>query len=151
MKIIQVAGRSNSGKTTFIKNLIPELNKLGQVGVIKHLGDHDYILEEGKDTTGFFEAGARISIGVDISKSVVTIRRNSLDEMLLFLFQQGMDFAVIEGFKKRSFPKIVIGDLQVEKSILTNPDITKVITSLDLFEDFHYKIPTGADADVNGE
>ena len=151
MRIIHVAGRSNSGKTTFIKNLIPELNKLGHVGVIKHLGDHEYILEEGKDTTGFFDAGAQISIGVDISKSVIAMRKNSLDEMLLFLFQQGMDFAIIEGFKKRSFPKIVIGDLHAEKSILTNPDIATVITSLDLFENFHHKISTGADAYVNGE
>ena len=27
MKIIQVSGRSNSGKTTFIRKLIPELKK----------------------------------------------------------------------------------------------------------------------------
>jgi GTPase SAR1 family protein len=38
MKIIQIVGTSNSGKTTFIKNLIPELKKLGTVAVIKHLG-----------------------------------------------------------------------------------------------------------------
>lgn len=44
MKIIQVAGRSNSGKTTFIRKLIPELKKIGPVGVIKHLGDHEYHL-----------------------------------------------------------------------------------------------------------
>jgi molybdopterin-guanine dinucleotide biosynthesis protein MobB len=34
MKIIQVVGRSNSGKTTFIRKLIPELKKIGPVGVI---------------------------------------------------------------------------------------------------------------------
>ena len=54
MKIIQIVGRSNSGKTTFIRNLIPELKKRGSVAVIKHLGDHIYNIEEGKDTIGFF-------------------------------------------------------------------------------------------------
>ena len=46
MKIIQVVGRSNSGKTTFIKQLIPILKTQGRVAVIKHLGDHEYELEE---------------------------------------------------------------------------------------------------------
>jgi len=46
MKIIHIVGRSNSGKTTFIRTLIPELKKLGTVAGIKHLGDHEYQLEK---------------------------------------------------------------------------------------------------------
>jgi molybdopterin-guanine dinucleotide biosynthesis protein MobB len=136
MKIIQVVGSSNSGKTTFIKNLIPELKKLGNVAVIKHLGDHTYHIEEGKDTTLFFEAGVDISIGIDSDKAVVAIRKNTLEDIFGMLIDQGMDFAVIEGFKKRSFPKIVIGSLPVDKCILTNPAVSEVITSLSLFENF---------------
>ena len=136
MKIIQVVGNSNSGKTTFIKNLIPELKKIGNVAVIKHLGDHTYHIEEGKDTTIFFDAGADISVGIDSFKAVVAIRKNSLEDVFGMLFDQGMDFAVIEGFKQRSFPKIVIGSLPAENCILTNPAVSKVITSLDLFENF---------------
>ena len=137
MKIIQVVGRSNSGKTTFIKNLIPELKKKGNVAVIKHLGDHDYQLEEGKDTTVFFDAGAEIAIGIDVHKSVAAIRKNTLDDALHLLVDQGMDFAIIEGFKQRSFPKIVIGDLTVDRCILINPATDEVIASLNLFEDFN--------------
>jgi len=136
MKIIQVVGSSNSGKTTFIKNLIPELKKIGNVAVIKHLGDHTYHIEEGKDTTIFFDAGADISIGIDSHKAVVAIRKNTLENILGMLFDQGMDFAVIEGFKKRSYPKIVIGSLHADKCILTNPAVSEVITSLNLFENF---------------
>jgi molybdopterin-guanine dinucleotide biosynthesis protein MobB len=136
MKIIQVVGSSNSGKTTFIKKLIPELKKIGNVAVIKHLGDHAYHIEEGKDTTIFFDAGADISIGVDSHKAVVAIRKNTLEDILSMLSDQGMDFAVIEGFKKRSYPKIVIGSLHADKCILTNPAVSEVITSLDLFENF---------------
>lgn len=136
MKIIQVVGRSNSGKTTFIKNLVPELKKIGNVAVIKHLGDHTYHIQEGKDTTLFFEAGADISIGIDSEKAVVTTRKNSLEDIFGVLFDQGMDFTIIEGFKKRSFPKIVIGNLPADTAILTNPTVSEVIHSLSLFENF---------------
>jgi molybdopterin-guanine dinucleotide biosynthesis protein MobB len=136
MKIIQVVGNSNSGKTTFIKNLIPELKKKGNVAVIKHLGDHTYNIEEGKDTTVFFNAGADISVGIDSDKAVAAIRKNTLDDVLGMLFDQEMDFAIIEGFKQRSFPKIVIGNLTADSSILKNPSVDEVISSLNLFENF---------------
>ena len=123
MKIIQVVGRSNSGKTTFIKDLIPELKKKGKVAVVKHLGDHTYTIEEGKDTTVFFDAGADMSVGIDSEKAVAAIRKNALDDILGMLLDQDMDFAIIEGFKQRSFPKIVIGNLTADTSILTNPSV----------------------------
>jgi len=134
MKIIQIVGSSNSGKTTFIKNLIPELKKKGNVAVIKHLGDHTYNIGEGKDTTVFFDAGADISVGIDSDKAVAAIRKNTLDDVLDLLLDQDMDFAIIEGFKQRSFPKIVIGSLTADTCILTNPSVNEVITSLNLFE-----------------
>jgi molybdopterin-guanine dinucleotide biosynthesis protein MobB len=136
MKIIQVVGTSNSGKTTFIKNLIPELKKIGTVAVIKHLGDHTYHVDEGKDTTVFFDAGADISVGIDSHKAVVALRPNTLEDIFGMLFDQGMDFAIIEGFKQRSFPKIVIGTLPAEKCVLINPGVSDVIASLSLFENF---------------
>ncbi|MEI7649541.1 MAG: molybdopterin-guanine dinucleotide biosynthesis protein B [Methanomicrobiales archaeon] len=139
MKIIQIVGRSNSGKTTFIKQLIPKLKTHGRVAVIKHLGDHEFELEDGKDTTGFFDAGADISVGIDAHKSVVAIRNNSLESTLQILFEQGIDFTVIEGFKQTAFPRIVIGDLKTDQCVLTNPCPDEVLASLDAFEDFILK------------
>jgi molybdopterin-guanine dinucleotide biosynthesis protein MobB len=136
MKIIQVVGRSNSGKTTFIRNLVPFLKKIGDVAVIKHLGDHDYHLDEGKDTTHFFDAGAKVAIGIDSHKSVVVIRNNSLESMLDLLLKQGIDYVVIEGFKQKPFPKIVIGSLSIDHCVLTNPEIDTVIASIDLFANY---------------
>jgi molybdopterin-guanine dinucleotide biosynthesis protein MobB len=136
MKIIQVTGRSNTGKTTFIKSLIPVLNTKGRVAVIKHLADHDFLLEKGKDTTGFLDAGAEISAGIDANKSVIALQNNSLDAILTLLKGQGMDFALIEGFKQRSFKKIVIGDLQVEGCILRNPTVDDVIASIGRFDTY---------------
>jgi molybdopterin-guanine dinucleotide biosynthesis protein MobB len=136
MKIIHVAGRSNTGKTTLIKQLIPALAEKGSVGVIKHLGDHRYELAQGKDTTEFFSAGATIAVGIDAEKSVAAIRTTNLDDSLSFLHSEGMDFAVIEGFKARSFPKIILGDLAAENCVLRNPSVMDVIANLDRFSDY---------------
>ena len=136
MKIIQVTGRSNTGKTTFIRALIPVLNTRGKVAVIKHLRDHEFHLDEQKDTTGFFQAGAELSVGIDENKSVVAVRNNSLDTMLALLKGQGVDFTIIEGFKDRPFRKIVIGDLQIEGCILRNPTIEDVVASIDRFDTY---------------
>jgi molybdopterin-guanine dinucleotide biosynthesis protein MobB len=136
MKIIQVVGSSGSGKTTFIRKLIPELKKQGTVAVVKHLGEHTFTIEEGKDTTVFFETGADISVGIDSHKAIAAIRKNSLEDVLRMLFNQGIDFAVVEGFKQRRYPKIVIGNITAENCILSNPTVNEVFRSLDLFENF---------------
>jgi len=136
MKIIQVVGSSGSGKTTFIRKLIPALKKQGTVAVVKHLGEHTFTIEEGKDTTVFFETGADISVGIDSHKAIAAIRKNTLEDVLRMLFNQGIDFAVIEGFKQRSYPKIVIGNIPAENCILSNPTVNEVSRSLDLFENF---------------
>lgn len=139
MKIIQIVGRSNSGKTTFINNLIPALKRKGTVAVVKHLGDHDYTLEKGKDTTAFFNGGADISVGIDSHKAIIAIHKNSLDDILSILCDEGMDYAIIEGFKTRTFPKIVIGDLISEPCVLKDPTVDQVVASLPAFEDYYNK------------
>jgi len=137
MKIIHVAGVSGTGKTTFIHTLIPVLKARGPVGVIKHIGHHDLSLEEGKDTTRFFEAGARISAGIDREKTVTAIRETDLDEILVMLCDAGMQFVVIEGFKARPYPKIVIGGLDDAGNVLmTDPTIDEVLARLDECEEF---------------
>jgi molybdopterin-guanine dinucleotide biosynthesis protein MobB len=137
MKIIQVAGLANTGKTTFIRDLIPALSAQGKVAVIKHLGDHEFNMEDGKDTTVFFEAGAEISVGIDAEKSVIATRKNALDDILRLCKHQQIDFVVLEGFKERKFPRIVIGDLIIDNCVLANPRVNDVIDSLDAFEDFN--------------
>ena len=56
--------------------------------------------------------------------------------MLDLLFSRGIDITVIEVFKQKPFPKIVIGNLTIDNCILTNPDNATVISSLHLFADY---------------
>lgn len=137
MKIIHIAGVSGTGKTTFINSLVPALKARGPVGVIKHIGHHDIDLEEGKDTTRFFESGARISAGIDSEKTIATLRETNLDEILIMLCDAGIQFAVIEGFKSRPLPKFVIGGLEeAEQVLMTDPTVDDVLARLDGCEEF---------------
>ena len=137
MKIIQIVGRSNAGKTTFIRSLIGGLSAHGTVGAVKRLGHHGFALEPGKDTTLFYEAHAALSSGIDGDKSVIISRENSLDATLEILCNAGVDYAILEGFKSRLFPRIVIGDLESENVVLRNPSVDDVIAALPEFEDFY--------------
>ncbi|HQD25419.1 MULTISPECIES: molybdopterin-guanine dinucleotide biosynthesis protein B [Methanoculleus] len=137
MKIIQIVGRSNAGKTTFIKSLIPALSAHGVVGVVKHLGHHGFALEPGKDTTVYYDSHAALSCGVDDDKSVLIRRENDLDSTLEVFCNAGVDYAILEGFKSRQFPRIVIGDLASENVVLRNPTVDEVIAVLERFENYY--------------
>ncbi len=133
MKVIPVTGLSGSGKTTFIRSLIPVLARFGPVGTVKHSGHHSMLLPKGKDTTVMFEAGARVVAGIDQGKTLVTLKGTVLTDALDILAGQGIAIAIMEGYKGSSLPKIVIGDIDLEGCILRNPDPEDVIGSLDLF------------------
>ena len=136
MKVIHIAGFSNSGKTTFISALIPELKKLGTVGVVKHIGHHGYSLAEGKDTTRFFSAGAAASAGIDAQKSVLILQENNLEQVLEIFCDSGIEYAVVEGFKERPSPKIIIGEVpEAENVLLRDPSIEDVLSHLEEFSD----------------
>jgi molybdopterin-guanine dinucleotide biosynthesis protein MobB len=136
MRVINVIGHSNSGKTTFISRLVVKLKERGEVATIKHLGHKTYSLEQGKDTTVFFENGVFASVGIDNSKSVITTRENSLTLVLDILADRGIDFAIIEGFKSKEMPSVVIGDLVSGNPILKNPGIDELTGALDNFPEY---------------
>jgi molybdopterin synthase catalytic subunit len=136
VKVIPVAGTSGSGKTTFIRALLPLLARYGPVGAVKHVGHHAMEVAEGKDTTVIFDAGARAVAGIDLEKTIVTLRGTSVTDALDILAGQGVAFAIVEGFKGSLWPKIVIGDLEAEGCILRNPAPEDVIQAFGRFPDY---------------
>ena len=152
MKVIHIAGFSNTGKTTFIRELLPELENLGPTGVVKHIGHHGLSLPEGKDTTLFHEAGAVASAGIDAQKSVLILKETDLERILELLCDAGVQYAVVEGFKEKPYPKVVIGDVPgATHVILTNPSVEEVLSHLGEFPDmvtregFFREIEAGCD------
>lgn len=137
MRIIQVIGRSNSGKTTFIRSLVRLLIRERSVATIKHLGHHPFHLEEGKDTTLFFETGVTASVGVDDGKVVTAFRDPTLAGSLTALADRDIDIAIIEGFKSVNLPAVVIGELSSSNCVVKDPFPEDMMPLLDRFPEFH--------------
>lgn len=110
--IVSFVGRSNSGKTTLIERVIPELVRAGyRVATVKHAG-HGFDLDtEGKDSWRHKRAGA---------SSVVVVSRGSLamfadvpeemkvEEVRDRFLDSSYDLIIAEGWKSEGYPKIVI-------------------------------------------
>jgi molybdopterin synthase catalytic subunit len=133
MIVIQVVGTSGTGKTTFIRDLVTRLIFRGNVAVIKHLGHHTFPLEQGKDTTEFFNAGIAVSVGVDEEKAVMLSRDNGLETVLHELCDAGVVITIVEGFKSLVYPRIVFGDLPSDQVVLRNPPVENVEENLARF------------------
>ena len=115
MKVISIIGKKKSGKTTLIEDLIMRLRDYGSVGCIKHAQELD--LDESKDTTRLFNAGAEVVIGssehatLKISKNKNKNKNLNLKEQLKDMADSGMDFVLVEGFKSSDLPKIALNPL----------------------------------------
>ncbi len=117
MKVISIIGEKKSGKTTLIEDLIIRLRDYGSVGCIKHAQELD--LDESKDTTRLFNAGAEVVIGssehvtlkLSRSKSKSLNQNLNLKEQLKDMADSGMDFVLVEGFKSSDLPKIALSTL----------------------------------------
>ncbi|MGA9140327.1 MAG: molybdopterin synthase [Methanocella sp.] len=110
MKVISVVGYKKTGKTTLVERLVSELKKQGTVGTVKH--SRDEILPYGGDTDRHLDSGATVTIGVTPTRSIKILRSTDVKDALRELSFEGVDFAVVEGFKQSSLPKIAIGDVE---------------------------------------
>ena len=123
--IVSFVGRSNSGKTTLIERVIPELVRAGyRVATVKHAG-HGFDLDtEGKDSWRHKRAGA---------SSVIVMSRGSLamfadvpDEMKVEEIRDrfldvSYDLIIAEGWKSEGYLKIVVIREQVGE-VPVSPD-----------------------------
>ena len=114
MKVIAVVGTKKTGKTSLVTALVRSLARYGRVGTIKNMAGHP--VDRG-DTRRHFEAGADVVIGLGEAKLKVSRERGNLDAALADLAAEGMDYAVVEGFKHSRLPKIVMADIEVPNVI----------------------------------
>ncbi len=120
MKAVGVVGYRNVGKTTLVERLVSRLADRGRVVTVKGI-HHDVDVDEpGKDTYRHREAGADAVVGITPSYTF-EIRREGRRppetgvetlEATLTDLEPGTDFAVVEGFKQSSLPKILVGDVE---------------------------------------
>jgi molybdopterin-guanine dinucleotide biosynthesis protein B len=121
--VITIVGHSNSGKTTLIEKLIPELKRRGyRVGTIKHTHHGFSMDQKGKDTYRHRAAGADAVLAaspgqIALVKSMPDV---SLDNLLAFF--QEMDIVLVEGFKQDKKPKIEVFRSQIHQTPLFPED-----------------------------
>jgi len=119
--IISIVGKSNSGKTTLVEKLIPELMKRGyRVATIKH-NKHGFDIDhEGKDSWRHKKAGAWATViasptqlafigDIDYDYSLGEIRDHFLNEA---------DVILAEGYKGNPFPKIEVFRAELKRELL---------------------------------
>ena len=131
--IVSVVGASNSGKTTFLEKLVPELSRRGyRIGTVKH-DVHGFEMDkEGKDTWKHRRAGAQ-TVAISSPSMVASIRSTEgemdLDELAGRYFWRE-DILITEGYKRSHYPKIEIFRSAVEKEPLCGPqdNLAAVVT-----------------------
>ncbi len=133
LPIISIVGASDSGKTTFLEKLIPELAGRGyRVGAIKHDAHGFEMDREGKDTWRLKRAGATV-IAISSPAQVASIRQfdeeMSLGEIAARFFWTE-DILITEGFKRERFPKIEVFRSAVEPNPICGPgdNLVAVVT-----------------------
>lgn len=136
--IISIVGKSDSGKTTLIEKIVPELVRRGyRVTTVKHDLHGFEIDKEGKDSWRHKQAGAH---GVIISspQKVALIRDVDKDmslEELRESFGGDADLILSEGFKKDVQPKIEVFRKEVHGELLcTKEDNLVAIASNRCFD-----------------
>jgi molybdopterin-guanine dinucleotide biosynthesis protein B/molybdopterin-guanine dinucleotide biosynthesis protein len=101
--LVAVVGKSDSGKTTLIERLLPELSALGlTVGTVKHDAHGFDIDHPGKDSWRHGQAGARAYAVASPDRLAFVTRLD--DELPLAIiarrFFAGFDLVVAEGYKR---------------------------------------------------
>jgi len=114
MKVISVVGTKKTGKTALVAALVSSLARHGKVGTIKNMAGHP--VDRG-DTKRHFDAGADVVIGLGEAQLMVTRERGDLDSALAELQAEGVDYAVVEGFKHSRLPKIVMAEIDAPNMV----------------------------------
>ena len=135
-KLAAVSGVKNSGKTTFLAALIPELKALGiTAAVIKHDGHSFQPDREGTDTCRLLAAGAMGAAVFDGEKFQAVKYARVTEQELAALFPEA-DLILLEGFKYSPYPKI-----EILRSAVSREPVCDPATLLGLVTDTEVRLP----------
>lgn len=104
-------GRSNSGKTSLLERLIPELGRRGyRLAVLKHFHQRGVTFDKpGKDSWRLAQAGAD-QVVLAAPDKTITIQHHKeeppLEQVLVQI--RGVDLVLVEGHKDAPVPKIEV-------------------------------------------
>ena len=129
--IVAIVGRSNSGKTTIVEKLIPELKSRGyRVAAIKHSHHSLKFDEPGKDSWRYAQAGSD-AVAIASPDKVVLIKPNRGDlgiEQVARLLGDDYDIVLAEGFKQSKVPKIEVHRQEIGPLLSSLTNLIAIVT-----------------------
>ncbi|MCU7906139.1 MAG: molybdopterin-guanine dinucleotide biosynthesis protein B [Candidatus Thiodiazotropha sp. (ex Epidulcina cf. delphinae)] len=135
--LLGFAAYSGTGKTTLLKQLIPQLRDAGmRVGVIKHAHHQVEFDRPGKDSYELRKAGAgrvllatsrRWALMVDEAEE----QEPSLPQLLERLGTSVLDLVLVEGFRHLAFPKIELHRTSLKKPLIFPEDSSVIAIASD--------------------
>jgi molybdopterin-guanine dinucleotide biosynthesis protein MobB len=115
--VIRILGRSGSGKTTFITNIIGRFSQL-KFSTIKHTRQKLDLVNNSKDTGKHLESGAVATFGIGKDSTEIVLRNHSLElEKAIQLLSIHSDIILIEGARESDFPTILLGETPPDAKI----------------------------------
>ncbi len=131
--LLGFAAWSGTGKTTLLKQLIPQLKGRGiRIAAIKHTHHNVEFDQPGKDSYELRHAGAEQILVASARRSML-IKENSapqqepdLQQLIRQLDHDLLDLVLIEGFKHEAIPRIELHRSSVGKPLLY-PDDPEII------------------------
>lgn len=109
--IISIVSKKQSGKTTLLEKLIPELKRRGyRVGTVKH-DTHGFDIDhEGKDTYRHKACGAE-AVLISSPWKLSFIKDSTEDlalEQLVARYMADLDIILTEGYKRANMPQVEV-------------------------------------------
>lgn len=129
--VISIVGKSNSGKTTLLEKLIPELRQRGyNLAVIKHSASGFELDPPGKDSWRFTEAGSGTVVLNSERKIALikTVDHEATLEEIIPLLGEGFDLVLTEGFIDGNIPKIEVHRKELGELLCTPEEIFALVT-----------------------
>lgn len=144
LPLLGITAWSGTGKTTLLKQLIPELRKREiRVGMIKHT-HHDMDVDKpGKDSYELRKAGADQTLVASQQRWALMTETPELPELDLYYLASRfdtskLDLILVEGFKSEAIPKIALYRHINERDFndLLDEHVIAVASDCDLSVDF---------------
>ena len=115
--ICVTSAHRNQGKTQLVMRLVKGLTDEGfVVGTIKHIGGkHGFDNPKVKDTVRHGEAGAKLIVAAT-EQELITISTDEKPTIsnAIKKFPKDLDYIIVEGFSKSSYPRFVVIDKAAE-------------------------------------
>lgn len=131
--VVAVSGIKNSGKTTFIDEMLPHFFAQGlRVAVIKHDG-HSFVPDPPDTDTGRHLAAGACGTAVFDGEKYKVVRRGRVTERELIPCFPDADLILLEGLKGSDWPKLELVRGAVSSAPVCDPkNLLALVTDLEL-------------------